>query len=190
MDQDHQEFVGVVSVDAAGWVVWYYTANSDTAGGGHMGIPAVWDFLPAADDYSLVLLQARRRRRRTVAVAPSPSPSPPSLSLSRRHCRAVAPSGAHHKCNRACARVLCGAARRRLAAAAASAGRVREGLYAGRHVLEVELGAQPGLGARRPRAAAHPGASRVVRFSWCKPRPSCRALCFLRARRATDAGQR
>ena len=55
--QAAQDFVGVVGVDQAGWVVWYYTANSETAAGGHMGIPAVWDFLPASKDYAMVLLQ-------------------------------------------------------------------------------------------------------------------------------------
>ena len=74
--QAAQDFVGVVGVDQAGWVVWYYTANSETAAGGHMGIPAVWDFLPASKDYAMVLLQtdmhgaprARRSRRPTASA--------------------------------------------------------------------------------------------------------------------------
>jgi hypothetical protein len=57
LNQDSQNFVGIVAVDQAGWVVWYYPADSSPGAGGHMGIPAVWDFLPASEGYSVVLLE-------------------------------------------------------------------------------------------------------------------------------------
>ena len=51
-----QTFTGVVAVDAAGWVVWYYHVNYKASAGGHSGTPAVWDFLPASEGHAMVLL--------------------------------------------------------------------------------------------------------------------------------------
>ena len=48
-----QEFCGVVAVDEAGWVVWYYQSSYSRNG----GLPQVWDFLPASQNYSMVLLE-------------------------------------------------------------------------------------------------------------------------------------
>ena len=50
-------FNGIVAVDQAGWVVWYYAANFNRTVGGHGGAPGAWDFLPAADGYAMVLLE-------------------------------------------------------------------------------------------------------------------------------------
>ena len=55
LNQDSQNLSARRAVDQAGWVAWYYPADSSPGAGGHMGIPAVWDFLPASEGYSVVL---------------------------------------------------------------------------------------------------------------------------------------
>ena len=52
-DASGHEFTGVVAVDESGWVVWYYQSGY----GAYGGLPQVWDFLPASQNYSMVLLE-------------------------------------------------------------------------------------------------------------------------------------
>ena len=56
-DHIDQHFYGIVAVDQAGWLVWYYPVAYNASDGGHGGTPGVWDFLPEADGYSMVLLE-------------------------------------------------------------------------------------------------------------------------------------